>query len=225
VSWALNWARKLLVENVGWKVLSLVIAVVLWALVASEPELATFATVRLEYKNLPEDLEISSEPVGAISLELRGPSGELRGVGDGGIHPAVILDMSTVQPGERTFAIGGANVKLSRGVRLVRAIPSEVRFDFEHRAWRNVPVHARLTGEGKNGYVPAEISVEPRELRIVGPSSRVARTNSVVTDPVDVSSAVGPTEFRVNAFVEDPYVRFESSPQVAVTVIMKKKQD
>ena len=58
------------------------VAVVIWALVASEPELSTFATVRLEYKNLPDDLEISSDPVSSVVLELRGPSGELRGVGE-----------------------------------------------------------------------------------------------------------------------------------------------
>ena len=54
----------------------------LWVLVASEPEFSTFVTVRLEYKNLPDDLEISSEPVDTISLELRGPSGELRELGE-----------------------------------------------------------------------------------------------------------------------------------------------
>lgn len=213
----------LLFENFGWKVFSLAVAIVLWAFVASEPELATFATVRLEYKGLPDDLEISSDPVSSISLELRGPSGELRGVGDGGIHPAVVLDMSAVQPGERTFPIGDRNVKLSRGVRLVRAIPSEVRFRFERRMTQTVPVVVRFAGEGQNGYLVAHKEAQPSELRIVGPASRVARITAAVTDPVDVSSVVGSSEFRVNAFVEDPYVRFQSSPQVAVSVTMKKK--
>ena len=54
----LKWIRDLLFQNLGWKLLSLAIAVVIWALVATEPELATFANVRLEYKNLPEGLEI-----------------------------------------------------------------------------------------------------------------------------------------------------------------------
>src|SRR5260221_10528075 len=94
-----SWKGQLF-DNVLWKLVALAIAVVIWWLVASEPELSTFARVRLEYKNLPDDLEISSEPVGSIALELRGPSGELRGVGNGGIQPAVILDMAGVLPGE-----------------------------------------------------------------------------------------------------------------------------
>ena len=214
--------RALLFENLGWKALSLATAIVLWWLVASEPELATFATVRLEYSNLPDDLEISSEPVGSVTLELRGPSGELRGVGNGGIHPAVVLDMSDVYPGERTFSISGANVQLTRGVHLVRAIPSEVRFDFERRLTREVPVTARFQG-ADNGYIVASYQIDPADLRIVGPASHVQRIHTVVTDPVDLSHAVGPQEFRVNAFVDDPYVRFEGSPQVAVTVTMRKE--
>ena len=215
--------RALLFEHFGWKLLSLAAAVGLWALVASEPELAGFATVRLEYKNLPDDLEISSEPVGSVTLELQGPSGVLRGVGDGGLQPAVVLDMSDVAPGERTFPISGSNVQVARGVRLVRAIPSEVHFAFDRRMRREVPVNARITGSGSNGYTVATANVSPPKLWLVGPANRVALIQSVVTDPVDVSAVVGSQEFRVNAFIDDPYVRFENSPQVTVSVTMRKQ--
>jgi YbbR domain-containing protein len=220
---AFQWTLHLVFHNFWWKLLALVAAVVLWAVVASEPELSTFATVRLEYRNLPEDLEISSDPVSSVSLELRGPSGVLRGVGDA-IQPAVVLDMSDVQPGERTFTIGAGNVKLARGVRMVRAIPSEVRFLFERRLVRLVPVAVRFTGQGLNGYTVARQSVAPDRLEIAGPASRVARIAAAVTDPVDLSSALDTSTFRVNAFVEDSFVRFHSSPQVVVTVTMKKKR-
>ena len=103
------------------------------------------------------------------------------------------------------------------------ANPSVVRFEFDRRLVRSVPVHARFTGEGQNGYVVVSYSVEPPELGIEGPAKRVARIAAVVTDPVDVSSVVGSSEFRVNAFVDDPYVRFDASPEVRVTVTMKKK--
>ena len=220
---ALRWTLRLVFHNFGWKLLALAIAVVLWALVASEPELSEFATVRLEYRNLPDDLEINSDPVNSVSLELRGPSGELRSVGDG-IQPAVVLDMSEVQPGERTFTIGAGNVKLARGVRLVRAIPSEVRFLFEKRMVRFVPVVVRTAGQEQNGYTVAHQSVAPDRLEIAGPGSRVARIAAAVTDPVDLSSVVGTSKFRVNAFVDDSFVRFQSSPQVVVTITMKKKR-
>jgi YbbR domain-containing protein len=221
---ALRW----LTDNFVWKLLALAVAVAIWMVVASEPELSTFATVRLEFKNLPEDLEISSEPVSTVALELRGPSGEMRSVsgesyGMGSVRPAVILDMTGVQPGERTFPVGDGNVRLARGVHLVRAIPSEVRFVFEHRTTRSVPVRPRFSGLGSNGYLMAQVSVDPNQVAITGPASHVARVNEAVTDVVDVSNVVGASEFRVNAYVEDSFVRLEGSPRVAVSVVMKKQ--
>jgi hypothetical protein len=60
-------------------------------------------------------------------------------------------------------------------------------------------------------------------LTIIGPASRVAGIARVTTDPVDVSAIVGSAEFQVNAFLEDSYVRFQSSPTVKVAVTMRKK--
>lgn len=216
-------------DHFGWKILALALAFVIWALVASEPELSTFVNVRLEYKNLPEDAVISSEPVTNVALELRGPSGELRGMSfgpatEGGIRPAVILDMAGVESGEHTFAIGAGNVRLPRGVHLVRALPSEVRLAFERRITRMVPVMPRFAGEGENGYLVSQYSVEPEQLEVGGPASHVERITVVVTDPIDVSSVVGTSQFRVNAYVDDPFVRFRDSPLVTVSVMMKKKQ-
>ena len=217
-----KWLGALLIENIGWKLLSLAIAMVIWALVASEPELSTFSTVRLEYKNLPDDLEISSEPVTTVVLELRGPSGELRGVGDS-VRPSVVLDMEGAGPGDRTYTIGNGNVKLARGVELVRSIPSEVRFHFEPRRTRMVPVEVRFTGQGRNGYQIEHYEVDPREVQVVGPRNRVDRVQGAVTDQVDVSDVVGSSEFHVNMLVEDPFVRIQGPSEATVRVTMKKQ--
>ena len=220
---ALKWMGGLVVGNFGWKLLSLAIAFTIWALVATEPELNTVTPVQLEYRNIPDDLEISSEPVSTVRLELRGPSGALRDMGVNGVaRPSIVLDMSGVQSGQRTFPIGDGAVKLARGVHLVRAVPSEVRFEFERSAIRNVPVSVRFTGQGENGYVVARYDVSPKMAQIVGPASHVSRIGAATTDPVDVSKAVGLSEFHVNAFVNDDFVRFRSSSVVTVTVTMRK---
>jgi len=220
---ALTRLGGLLVKNFWWKLLSLAIATVLWAVVWSEPELSTFLEVPVEYKNLPQDVEFSAEPVSSVKLELRGPSGELSGMaGAGGAHPQLILDLSNVVPGNRTFPVGDGNVKLPRGVRMAGSIPSQIRLEFDRRITRTVPVEVRISGERQNGYSVARHEADPRELTIVGPAGRVNAVRSALTDPVDVSSLVGSARFRVNAFVQDPFVRFQSEPQVTVTIAMKR---
>jgi YbbR domain-containing protein len=216
-------ALGLIFNRFGWKLLSLAVAIAIWATVATEPELSTFASTQVEYKNLPSDLEIASNPISTVFLEVRGPSGELQGLGGQGVHPQIILDLSSATPGEHTYAISSGTVKLPRGVRLVSALPAEVHLDFENRQARTVPVRVRFAGEGADGYDVASDVVTPSSERIEGASSHVDATTEVVTDPVDVSSAVGTKNFRVTAFVADPFVHIVGSPQVTVAVTMKKE--
>jgi YbbR domain-containing protein len=217
-----KWALELVTHNFLWKLVALAGAVLIWALVTNEPELSTFATVRLEFRNLPAELEISSQPAETVTLELRGPASELRGQGDSR-RPAVVLDMSGAAPGQRTFQIGNGNISLPRGVSLVRSVPSQVRFEFERRAVRDIPVQTHFTGEGANGWVVAKYTVTPAKLPVEGPVNHVTRLQAATTDPVDVSSATATAQLRVNAFLTDSYVRFEGSPEVVVTVTMKKQ--
>src|SRR5260370_33837800 len=165
---------------------------------------------------------MSSEPVSFVVLELKGPSGALRGTGDA-IHPAVIIDMSDAQTGEHTFSIGDRNVKVMRGVRLVRAIPSEVRFQFEPRRMHSVPVRVRFLNEGQNGYVVAQCQVDPPDMQITGPRSRVARIAAVIADPIDLANTTSTSTVHVNRFTQDSFVRFQDAPEAVVTVTMKKK--
>jgi YbbR domain-containing protein len=219
---ALKWLKDLLTQHVGWKLASLAIAMILWALVANEPELSTFATVGVEYKNLPEKIEISSDLVSSLRLELRGPSGALRGLGENGVRPEVILDMAGVEPGERTFEIGNGNVRLPRGVRLVAAQPPAVRFHFEQAATRTVPIQARFTDHKYDGFTLAQVSVVPQTAEITGPASHVSQVTSAEADAIDLAPHAGTFEYPVNAYLDDPQVRFVKVPHVTVTVTMKK---
>jgi diadenylate cyclase len=212
--------RRLIFGDFGLKLLALVVAFLLWKSIASDPELATFVSVPVQYMGVPDDLEISSNVLETVYLELRGPSEQLRAYGES--RPAVVIDMVNVHEGERTFTISEHNLRLPPGLRLLRAVPAQLRFEFEHGGSREVPVQVRFTKSPPPGYAIVSYQVEPDRLTIEGPQSRVNRIEQVTTDPIDLSNVVGPAEFRVNASVSDPLVRFDSSPQVVVKVTIRK---
>jgi YbbR domain-containing protein len=213
---------RAIVRNLAWKLLALVVAVAIWILVASEPEFSTFATARVVYRDLPDNIDISSDPVPQVTLELRGPANELRNL-EGPQGPAAVLNMSDAVPGERTYTIEDGAVRLPRAVYLLRSIPSEIRFRFEKRITRLVPVKARFTGDSAAGSAPAAVTIQPATLEITGPESHVSRIQSVATDAVNLSSRASVVSQRVNAFVDDPFVRFVASPQVTVSVAFGKR--
>ena len=201
---------EFLTRNIWWKLFALLIAVLLWIAVANEPELSTFVSVPIEFKDFPTSLDISSNIVDHVELEMRGPSGELRNfIGN---RTAVVLDMSDAVPGERTYTIDAADVHLPRTLRLIRVIPSAVRFVFENRKQKSVPVEVRFSEP------PAKFQVSPPSMTIEGPESRVNRVQRVLTDKIDTSKLNGTGIFHVNALSGDPHVRIDSDPEVTVEV-------
>ncbi|MEX2264539.1 MAG: CdaR family protein [Bryobacteraceae bacterium] len=205
-----------------WKLASLAAAMLLWVTFADQPGTVTFISVPVEYQEMPADLEISSAIIDSVTLEVKGSARTLYELGD--TRPGVVLSLAGVHStGEKTLNITQENVKLPPGVDLVRAVPSQVRLQFERRAERQVPVEVRFAGSPPSGYRVGKVTVNPPNLILIGPEGRVSGVDKAVTDPVNLSSVVGSAEFRVNAFVSDPQVRFRSASRVVVRVAMEKR--
>lgn len=199
---------RLLFHNLGWKLLSLLIAAVLWFVNAREPELATSLNVPIELKNIPDDLDISSEMPDRVRIEVRGPSSRL--TRDNVAESAVVLDLATVNnPGERTFTFQDRNVKLPRGVQFYKAVPSQITIHFEHLIFKTIPIRARFASAPPDGYVVAASSFEPQTVRIVGPESHVQTIEFITTDPIDLSTIRSKSEMRIHLNVGDPQVRLD----------------
>ena len=209
--------KRLLTHNVGLKLLAIVLALWLWAGAAYEPEVTSIVTLPLQYRNLSRELEVSAGFTNSVIVEIQGPAGMLRRISRA--DTAVLLDFAPVtQPGEKTFAIGAAQVALPRGVRLVRALPAQLRFGFERSATRSVPVTVRFSGALGSAWRLAGFEASPRELTIAGPASNVAAVEVLETDPVNLSGLTRDVELPATVFVSEAGVRFISSPRVIVKV-------
>lgn len=212
---------RLITRNFGLKLFALAIAILLWAFLSGSRESTASISAPVQYRNIPKNLEISSEIVEQVHLLLRGPSLSLTRLSNNDVP--VVLDLSQVKgPGETTFTISLQNVELPSGVLLERAIPGQVRLRLETRAAKSMPVRVRYE------YLPtgmeiAEEEVSPPQLQVIGPESRVNMLQFVETDPVDLRMLDEDGEAATTAFAGDPQVIFTGPSTVRVRVTLRPK--
>jgi YbbR domain-containing protein len=211
----------LLTRNLGWKLLSLIAAFLIWANIASEPELTTILSAPVEYKSFPKGLEISSDIVENVDVETHGPAGQLRDLS--GAHLAAIVDFSSVRaPGERTFTLTSAELNLPRGIQLIRIIPTQLRFRFEPSITRTIPVQVPFSGRLPDGWKLESFGVSPATLTIAGPQSRVQAVGKAASDPFDLTQVKGDTKQKLSVYISEPQVRFLEVPQVTVSIHVER---
>lgn len=210
----MDFFRHTILHNAGLKLLSLLIAVLLWMAIAREPRAEVNLTVPIEFHNGPENLEINSENIQQVQVRAAGPVGAVHSVSTADVHAYVSLEAAT--PGEHTYDL---HVRAPRDVEVVQVIPSQFRISFDNRATRKVDVRPRVVGAVAPGFRMEEVKVEPASVTVTGPEKRVNSIDAVITDPVDASGVMGRATFNTHIFVSDPLVRLVGPSTAKVTVV------
>jgi YbbR domain-containing protein len=209
-------------KNLVWKLVSLLLAILVWLAYTSTPDVVTTYTAPIVYRNLASGWMVTGNSPETVHLELRGAPGRLT---PASLAEAVVLfDLGNVNTThqERTFTIAESNLNLPPGVAFLRAVPSQLRLRLARLAVKEVPVEIQLSGSLPSGYRIREQSVSPDRLRVAGPEGRVSTVSQVETDPIELRYLSRSGEHRVDAFVDDPQVHFESSPAVTVKLSIER---
>jgi len=208
--------RRLLFRNLGWKLAALAASCLLWVVINGANDLTGSVSAPVQYRNLPANLEIGNETAEQVHLILRGPSPLLSRAA---ANPSpVVLDLSDVHaPGEKTFSITTANVRLPGGVKLERAVPGQIRLRLERLLPKDVRVRVRME------HVPAGMravveEMAPPLLTITGPENQVRTIDEVEADPIDVQALDKNGRKRIVAYTNNPRVSFTAAPEVSVRI-------
>jgi YbbR domain-containing protein len=215
--------RENLATGLGLKTAAVVGAILLWVSFAGQSLRDATFEARLHYVNVPEDLELNPDQADRVTVILRGPASKLNELRRDQV--GVAADFSGVYgPGEKTLTVAEMNLGLPDGVRLIKAVPSQLRFTLEAQARREVEIQPQFVGTYEREYALALVRLDPPRLVVVGPESRIALVDVVSTDPIDLTEVVGGRSFRVTAYLPDPYLRFDADPTVTVEVQMRKRE-
>ena len=203
-------------RHIGLKILSLVLAALIWLLVSGEQIVERALRIPLEFTNLPAQLELVGEPPTVVDVRVRGSSGALSRVATGEL--VAVLDLRTARAGQRLFHLTGGDVRAPFGIDVVQLSPSNLSIAFEPSATKVVPVVPGLEGEPADGYIANAVKADPATVEVVGPKSAVARLMAAMTEPVSIAGATKPVTDMVNIGIADPSVRLVEPGSAKVTV-------
>jgi len=213
--------RRFVLHNFWLKLLSLLIATGLWMAIAPDQEPAEVAVrVPIEFRHVPQGLEISSTTIPDAQIRVRGPERLIRELRSTDIHAE--LELADVKPGERTFNLTAQQIRHQRDLHVVQVVPGQVHLSFDMRMTRDVEIRPRVTGSFLAGEQIAKVLVDPERITITGPRHHVEMVDAATTDPIDASGTTTQATFVTNVFVADALVQVVQPTPVRVTVMMEK---
>ena len=203
-------------RHLGLKTLAILLAALLWLTVSGEHIVERSLRVPLEFRNIPEALEIVGSAPDTVDVRLRGSSIVLSRLQPGEI--VAVLDLGTGRPGSRLFHIRNDEVRAPFGVEVAQVVPSTLSLELEKSARRVVPVVPQVEGEPAPGYVVGRTTSDPATVEIVGPDSRVRQISEATTEPISVKDAKTRIRDGVTIGVLDSAVHLAQPQNANVTV-------
>ncbi len=204
------------VRHVGLKLLSVLVATLLWLVVTGDPEVERTLRVGLELQRAPVGVELVGAVPDTVAVRVRGAASLLSALGPANL--SVVVDLDGVKPGRRLFPLAADQVTVPYGVHVAQVTPSALPLTFEATASKVVPVRTRIDGTPAPGHSVTNVSVNPSQVRVEGPESAVNGLTEVVTEPVSVERATSLVREAVTVDVSDAGVRLSGGGTAVVTV-------
>ncbi len=176
--------RTRLTDNLGLKLLSVALAVFLWAVVVGEQKVEVAMNIPLEVKGLPSDLIMVNEPGDTLEVHVRGPKTLVNtlSAGEMGLEG---LPKNFVE-GDNLLDIRPEMIRVPRGIAVVGVNPRRIRVILDAIAQREVEVSPRTEGEPAKGFVVARVTSTPPHVRMAGPKKDLRRLTRVYTVPINL---------------------------------------
>lgn len=207
-----NWALK---------IVSLILATMLWMAVANESSSEIGLDVPLEYRNIPSQVEITGDMTNTVQVRLRGSSHVIKGLTAKDV--STTIDLSKMRTGEKIAALSPLNVQAPFGAEVIRVNPSSVRFSLERTLVKTVPIVPTIIGQPAEGYEIGRVLVSPSSVQVEGPESRVNTLASIVTIPVHVDRRQTHIEQTTDLDVPDPQIRLQHPAPVNLKIEIRRK--
>ena len=208
--------QAMLTNELPFKVLSLLFAVLLWSWVQTQQIVAQRTRAQVKW-TFPEELTWVDPVPKTLVVTVRGPQGLVRNVKKRTLRYDV--DLNEAEAGPVNVDFSSRSLKgVPEGVEVVQISPPGVDIDLDRKMERVVRIKPAVIGEVASGYRLAGIEVEPKTTNIVGPRSVVRNIAEAATDVIDVTNLKATKVFELPVTPKSRAVQSTLKTPVAITV-------
>jgi len=186
--------REILFGNLGLKLASLFLAVLLYAHVVTDQPREQVIQIPVTITGLPDTLAFLGRPPERIGVKIRGAWKNLIRLGL--TSPYLAIDLAKAAPGPFSTTVSIEDVaeralppELSKVVTVTEVLdPRTVSLKIERKASKRVWVRPRFTGTPPRGYrLQGPATASPDSATVEGAASAVLSLDSLGTLPVDIA--------------------------------------
>jgi YbbR domain-containing protein len=192
------------IRTPGLKIISVLLAILLWMYVVSEGGITTrrnYTEVTLQYYNLPSGLTVSGPS--NVSVRLWGSFKQTGQV-------TAYVDLASLSQGEYELPV---KVKPVNGAMFTSVKPNKVKVQL-HRLKENiVPIDYEISQNPPAGYKLVEIVIDPAKCLIKGDQNAVNQVVKIIA-PVELGQVKDISSFKVKVVARD--ARGENIPDVTL---------
>jgi YbbR domain-containing protein len=176
--------RRFFTENLGLKIISLILAVSLWLFVVGEETSEIGLSIPVEIINVPPDLAVTNDVIDDINLRVSGPRRMIRRLASETLSK--IIDLQDTRAGIINFDISPEDLPLPHGVKVTRLSPTTVTLQLEKIEQKKVNILPVLQGSPAPGYEVVSVRFIPDKVTVSGPTSVLASLDTLWTKPISV---------------------------------------
>lgn len=211
--------RDLFLRNWSLKLMSLLVAVLLWTFVVGQEKAEVGVSIPIEIVNLPPDLVIANDIPTSVELRVYGLRSIIKGVISR--NTTKVIDLGNASPGVITIHLTPEDFSLPGGVKVTRIRPSTIELDIQPLLRKTVRVKPVILGTVAEGYEVEKVEVEPAETAISGPVREIKDIQEISLSPVNLKGASSTFTTEVGLNLQGLHVTVEGHSRFKVTVYIR----
>ncbi len=206
-----------LVHNWELKLLSVLLAAIVWFFVVSADRSQLGFAAPVEYVGLEGSRVVLGTPRETVDVQLEAARWAAARLTPASVR--VRVDVSKLAEGEHVVALSTENVEAPSGVQVLRVWPSAVRVTLASAAVKAVRVIPQIRGTPAADHALGRVAVDPQIVEVKGPRTTIEGRTTVETAPVDVTGIRQSITQHVGLLLPDSvYATTQRTVQVTVEI-------